>query len=443
MKAVSPPRSSVKACVIPLVALLALLAIIALVVACGEDEEERVGTPAATPTTEVTETATTAAASPVLFGPGVTDTQIVFGLHATLSGTTGAVYKVVTDSLLVYMDYVNEELGGACGREIVIKRYDDGGDYAKALEMTRKLVEEDGVLGMVGCLGPHDAAVEYLNENGVPDLMIFSFAEKLHDPEKYPWVTVSVGSWYLEGRNFATYIKEQWPGKKVGILYVNNESGRDQLQGLQDSIDPSNPLVGTESFEETAISVRSQMLKLKEAGTEVLVLTTSIPFTAQALKEAKRMDWKPELLLEYGNTDPLLFQYVSPELVEGAIAFHAFKMPEWTDDPAVAEHHRIMAEYGGPSPSIFTILMHNIGEILVETLNRTCDDLTPEGVMNAMLSFKRDWCPSLLYPGTCIDTSPTDHRVISEGIMSQVVLEDGKPVWKELGRVMDFEIEEE
>ena len=423
--------------------LLALLAVFALAVGCGEEEEaeEETVTPEATPTAAVTGTATPAV-SPVAFGPGVTDSEIILGMHLPMTGMLG-MYKMIADALQAYIKYVNEEQGGVCGRRIVIKTYDDQGDYSKALEVSRKAVEEDGVLAMVGCLGPHDAAAEYLNENGVPDLMIFSFAEKFSDPEKYPWVTVAVGSWYLEGRNFATYIKENYPGKKVGILYQNNEAGGDQLRGLQEFLDPSNPLVAAESHEETAVDVRSQMLKLKEAGTEVLVLTTSIPFTAQALKQAKRMDWKPAgLLLEYGNTDPLLFQYVLPELVEGAIAFHAFKMPEWTDDPAVAEHHRIMKEHGGPAPSIFTILMHNIGEILVETLNRTCDNLTREGVMEAHLSFDHTWCPSLLYPGTCIDTSPTDHRVISEGIMSQVVLENGKPVWKELGRVMDFEPEE-
>ncbi|MGQ9572282.1 MAG: ABC transporter substrate-binding protein [Dehalococcoidia bacterium] len=443
MKTIRLAGLSGKVWVVPLTLLLAALAVIPLIAACGEEEEEGVGTPTATPTAAATGTATPSA-SPGVHGPGVTDTQIILGMHATLSGSTGAVYKMVTDSLLSYIKYVNTEKGGVCGRELVIIRYDDGGDYSKALQVTRKLVEEDKVLAMVGCLGPHDAAVEYLNENGIPDLMIFSFAEKLSDPEEYPWVTVSVGSWYLEGRNFAIYIKEQYPGKKVGILYVNTGAGRDQLQGLQEHLDPGNLLVAAESFEETAVSVRSQMLKLKDAGAEVVVLTTSIPFTAQALKEAQRMNWKPVFLLEYGNSDPLLFNYVPAELVEGAIAFHAFKMPEWTDDPAVAEHHRIMAQYGGPAPSIFTILMHNIGEILVETLNRTCDDLSHEGVMNAMLSFEdRSWCPSLLYPGTCIDTSPTDHRVISEGIMSQVVLENGKPVWKELGRIMDFEPEEE
>jgi len=425
---------------VTLLLLLAVLALIALAVACEEEEEERAATPSATPTAAATSTATPPA-SQAAFGPGVTDTQIILGQHATLSGTTGAVYKMVTDSLQVYIRYVNEELGGACGREIVIKRYDDGSDYSKALEVTRKLVEEDEVLAIVACLGPHSAAVEYLNENGVPDLMVFGAEEKLNDPEQYPWVTPAVGSYYLEAKNFATYIKEAHPGKKVGILYSNTEAGQDQLRGLQDFLDPSNPLVGAQSYEETDVDIRSEMFKLRDAEAEVVVLTTTIPFTAQALKQADRMGWKPVFILQYGNSDPLLFQYVRPELAEGVISFHAFKMPEWTDDPAVAEHHRIMSQYGGPPPSIFTILMQVVGEILVETLNRTCDDLTREGVMNAMLSFD-DYVPDLLYPGTSITTSPTDHRVISEGPMQQVVLENGTPTWKVVGGPYKFEFEE-
>jgi ABC-type branched-subunit amino acid transport system substrate-binding protein len=350
-------------------------------------------------------------------------------------------YKMVGDAFLTYIKYVNAEKGGVCGREIVMKRENDQGDYSKALEVTRKMVEEENVLGLVGSLGPHDAAAEYLNENGVPDLMIFSFGEKFADYQKYPWITVSVGSWYLEGRNFANYIKEKFPGKKVGQLYVNNESGRDQARGLKEFLDPSNPLVAAESYEETAIDIRSQILKLKEAGTEVLIFTTSIPYTAQALKQADRIGLKPDgLLIEYGNADALLFNYVDPMLVVGAIAFQAFKMPEWTDDPAVAEHARIMAKYGGPAASTFTVLMQTMGEILVETLNRTCNDLSREGVMKAALSFQGDtWCPSLMYPGSCLSTSPTDHRVVSQGVMMQVALENGKVAWTDTGFRMDFE----
>jgi ABC-type branched-subunit amino acid transport system substrate-binding protein len=435
MKTIRSGRSLGKVWAVPLVLLLAVLAVIPLAVACGGGEEEKEGTatPGATATAAVTPKASPAA-SPGAIGPGVTDTEIILGMHAALSGLG---VKQVTDSFLAYIEYVNEERGGVCGRNIVVKREDDGNTEEGALAVTRKLVEEDHVLAIVGSLGPETAAVEYMNENHIPDLMISSFEERLADPERYPWVTVSVGSWYHEARNFANYINENLPGKKVGILYPNIEAGEDQLRGLKDHLDPGNPLVLAEPYEPTEIDLRAHATRLYNAGAEVVVLTTSIGPTGQFLKQAQRLDWHPQVLLQYENSDPMLFENVPGELLEGAISFHAYKMPNQTDDPAIAEHERIMTEYGGPAPGTFSINWQVIGEVMVETLNRTCDNLTREGVMQAALSFDH-WRSELMYPGTYVNTSPTDHRVVSQGPMQQVVLENGKPKWKLVAGPYEF-----
>jgi ABC-type branched-subunit amino acid transport system substrate-binding protein len=423
------------------VVLLAALALTVMAVACGGGEEkEGTATPGATSTAAATGAARpTAVASPGAIGPGVTDTEIILGQHTTMSGTTGAVYKMVTDAQHAYIRYVNAELGGVCGRQIVIKRYDDQGDYSKALEVTRKLVEEDQVLAIVGIIGPHDAAWEYLNEKGVPDLVAIVTSDKIAaDPKGHPWTTVMPPSLYTEAGNFALYIKDAHPGEKVGLLYPNNESGKDQLRGLQEFLDPGNPLVDAESYEETAIDIRSQVLKLKESGAEVVVLSTSIPYTVQALTHADRMGWHPAFMATYGNADALLFKYAAPKLVEGLITFHAFKMPDW-DDPAVAKHREIMEKYGGPEPSIFTILSQTMMEVVVETLNRTCDNLTYEGVMRANLSFDH-WRTELLYPGCSMSTSETDRRFLQSGPAQKVVLVDGKPKWEAQPGIYEFKL---
>jgi len=291
---------------------------------------------------------------------------------------------------------------------------------------------------MVGSLGPETAVFEYLNEKAVPNLMVIHMTDKVAgNPEGYPWTTQATSSLYMEARNFSQYLTDSYPGKTVGLLYSNTEEGHDQLRGVKEFVDPNNPVVATQPFEETAVSVRSQMLKLKESGADILILQTSIPHTVQALKECKRLDWHPKVLATYGNADPLLFLYGPPELFEGIVTFHAFKMPEWTDDPAVAEHHRIMQEYRGPAPGVFTILSQVMMEIMVETLDRTCDNLTREGVMAAALSFEH-WRSDIMFEGAYVDTSETDHRVLEQGPMQEVVLEDGEPTWKVVGGPYEF-----
>ncbi|NIT80011.1 MAG: hypothetical protein GWO44_24685, partial [Thermoplasmata archaeon] len=78
------------------------------------------------------------------------------------------------------------------------------------------------------------------------------------------------------------------------------------------------------------------------------VTTVASPgFTAQAIKQADRMGWHPQWVISYINSDEMMFKFAPPELLEGAITFQALKLAAWTDDPAVAEHYRIMSEYGG------------------------------------------------------------------------------------------------
>jgi branched-chain amino acid transport system substrate-binding protein len=430
MKVMRRIRFPGKAAIALAVLFLAALALIVLAVACEEEEEG--ATPGATPTVAAPGSPTPAA-SPGAFGPGVTDTQIILGQHNTLSGPTGAVYKVVTDAFQAYVDYVNAEEGGACGREIVIKLEDDQNTEVGALEAVRKLVEQDQVLAIVASLGNQVASAEYLTEKGVPNLLSYDVRNVIAtQPEDYPWTSQMVPSTYTVGQNMAMYIQEELPGKKVGVLYPNDQQGAEGLQGVKDGLDPSvNELVGEQSVELLKVDLRSEVARLQETGAEVMCLFTAIPQTIQAVKQTDRLGWEPDLVAHYSMADPLVFLYAPGDLLEGMITFHAFKMHDWTDDPAVARHYEIMAKYNGPKPGIFTILSQVAVEIIVETLNRTCDNLTREGIMEANLSFDH-WRSDLLYPhpDVYLSTSQTDRRFLQGGPAMWVVVEDGQPKWQ-------------
>ena len=423
------------------VVFLAAVALIPLAGAC-EDEEEEGATPEGTPTAAVTGSPAPAA-SPGAFGPGVTDTQIILGQHNTLSGTTGAVYKMVTDAFQAYLDYVNEEQGGACGREIVIKREDDKGTEIGALEAAHKLVEQEDVLAIVASLGNQVASSEYLTEKGVPNLLTYDVRNTVAtEPEKYPLTTQMVPSYYTVGQNMAQYIIEELPGKKVGVLYSNDQVGSEGLQGVKDGLEGSiSEVVGEQSVELLKVDLRAEVSRLQETGAEVMCMFTTIPQTVQAVKMADKLGWEPDLVAHYANADPIVFLYAPGDLLEGMVTFHAFKMHTSTDDPAVAEHHEIMQMYGGPKPGIFTILSQVAVEIVVDTLNRTCDNLTREGILEANLSFDK-WTAGLLYPEMTISTSQTDRRFLQGGPAMQVVVKDGEPEW-ELYREEPFMFYEE
>ena len=404
--------------------------LVALTVAC-EDEEEATPTPVGTPTAAAT--GTPAATADV---PGITDTEILLAADVPLSGALAAVYATIPQATEAYFNYINDTQGGVCGRKIVYKVEDNLDDPARAMEVVRKLVEEDEVFAMVGSLGdaPHPATWDYLNENGVPDILVSVGSHMFGaDPEGHPWTVQMIGSNRLEGLAFGQYISQNLPGKKVAVLYPNLAMGTDCLQGVKDGLDPDkNEIVSEQSFEITAVSISSQVNSMKNSGAEVVVSNGTPGFTSQAIKQADRLGWHPQWFLSYVSADQMMFQFVSPELLEGTISFQGVKLATWTDDPAVAEHHRLMKKYGGPTPTNFTVYAQTVGEVTVEALSRTCDNLTREGLMDAVESLE-EWHSDLFLDEVNISLSDTDHRALEDGVMLRATVEDGKGKWEFFG----------
>jgi branched-chain amino acid transport system substrate-binding protein len=229
----------------------------------------------------------------------------------------------------------------------------------------------------------------------------------------------------MEGMFFGQYISESLAGKKMAFLYENSDYGLDGVAGVKEGLDPNkNEILAELPYEANAIDIRSEVTNLKNTGAEVAVLYSTPGFTGQAIKAADRLGWKPQFLASYVNSDDILFQFVSPKLLEGMITFQALKLAAWRDDPAVAKHYEIMSKYGGPAPSNFTIYAQSLGELAVEMLSRACDDLTRPGLMDAIESIK-GWKSDLLVEGIEVTISDTDHTALDAGRMLRIVLDEG------------------
>jgi ABC-type branched-subunit amino acid transport system substrate-binding protein len=341
-----------------------------------------------------------------------------------------------------YFKYVNETQGGVCGRKIVYKVEDNGSDPAKALEAARKLVEQDKVFAMVGSVDdlPHQGNWDYLNEKGVPDLLVSAGGNRFGtDPEGHPWTVQMIPSYTIEGSFFGQYISENLPGKKVAVLYENSDQGIDELAGLKLGLDPAkNEVVSEQIYQINDISITSQMANLQSSGAEVVMLGSTPGFTAAAIREADRRGWHPAWFMSYVNADDMLFSFVSPELLEGAISFQAFKLADWADDPAVTRHYDLMRDYDGPAPANFTLYGQLLAEVAVEILSRSCDNLTREGLMDAVASIK-DFHSDLLLDGVDISFSDTDRIALQNGQMLRITVQDGKGKFEYFGPLFEFE----
>jgi branched-chain amino acid transport system substrate-binding protein len=226
---------------------------------------------------------------------GVTATEIKIGNTNPYSGPASA-YGTIGKSIGAYFKKVNDE-GGVNGRKINYITYDDQYSPPKTVEMVRKLVEQDQVAALFQTLGtpPNSAIHKYMNEKKVPHLFVATGATKWNDPKNFPWTMGYQPNYQTEGRIYAAYVLKNVPDPKVGILYQNDDYGKDYLRGFEDGLgDAAKKLiVMKQSYEVTDPTIDSQIVNLKNSGANVFFNITIPKFAVQAIKKSHDIGWKP------------------------------------------------------------------------------------------------------------------------------------------------------
>jgi branched-chain amino acid transport system substrate-binding protein len=358
------------------------------------------------------------------YGPGVTDTEIKLGNTSPYSGPLANASPIPL-SMQAWFKKINAE-GGVNGRKITWISYDDVYSPPKTVEMTRKLVESDGVLCIVGSIGtPTNSAVwHYLNEQKVPQLFPGTGASKWNDPTGHPWTMGFFVSYQAEGRIYAAYILKNKPNAKIGVLYQNDDFGKDYLKGVIDGLGAKGAslITAKASYESTDATVDSQIIELQSAGCDTLI-TIAIPkFGAQAIKKVADIGWKPlHILNGIASTVGATLKPAGLENAKGIISDNSFKDPtdpEWKTDAGYKAWLAFMDQYypDGDKTDNQTVYGYSIAQTMVQVLKQCGNDLTRENVMKQAASQHGFSLPMLL-PGIEINTSPSNFQMIRQAQM--------------------------
>src|SRR3979411_268159 len=186
------------------------------------------------------------------YDPGATDTEIKVGNIMPYSGPASA-YATIGKAEDAYFKKINAE-GGINGRKISFISYDDGYVPSKTVEQARKLVENDEVLLIFNSLGtPGNTAIQkYMNAKKVPQLFVSTGAAKWNDPKNFPWTMGWQPNYQTEAQIYAAYILKNHPGKTIGVMYQNDDFGKDYVIGLREGLgDQARKLIAVEASYET------------------------------------------------------------------------------------------------------------------------------------------------------------------------------------------------
>ena len=352
---------------------------------------------------------------------GATDTEIKIGNTNPYSGPASA-YGLIGKTIDAYFKKVNAE-GGINGRKVNFITYDDGYSPPKAVEQVRKLVESDEVLLVFQPLGtPSNTAIQkYMNSKKVPQLFVATGATKWGDPKGNPWTMGWQPTYQAEGQIYAKYIMKNHPNAKIGILFQNDDYGKDYVKGLKDGLgDKAKTMIVSElPYEPADPTVDSQIVSLKGSGADVFFNVTTPKFAAQAIKKAAEIGWKPvHLLNNVSNSVGSVLKPAGLEASKDVLSTGYLKDPTdptWNDDAGKKEWLAFMEKYfpDGDKTSSFTVYGYTVAQTLHQTLKQAGDDLTRANVMKQAASLKGLKLPMLL-PGIEINTSPTDFYPIEQ-----------------------------
>ena len=354
------------------------------------------------------------------YDTGVTDAEIKIGNIIPYSGPASA-YGTIGKTMSAYFRMINDQ-GGVNGRKINFITYDDAYSPPKTVEQARKLVESDEVFLIFASLGtaPNAAIQKYMNNKKVPQLFVATGASRWGDPEHFPWTIGWQPNYRAEARVYATYILQHYPNARIGVLYQNDDFGKDYVLGLRDVLrDRYDKMVVSEiSYEIAMPTVDSLVVAIKSANPDIFVNIATPKFAAQAIKKLAELDWHPVHIMT--NVSASVGAVLKPAGLEYSkgILSAGYQMdvtdPQWDSSPGMKRFRAFLDKYYPEADRLESqpLTGYNLSTALVYVLTQCGDNLTRENVMKvvANLDFEID----TYIPGIHIRTTPTDFYPIEQ-----------------------------
>ncbi|MGI4813893.1 MAG: ABC transporter substrate-binding protein [Janthinobacterium lividum] len=373
------------------------------------------------------------------YGPGVTDTEIKIGQTMPYSGAMSAP-SAEGRIEAAYYKMINDK-GGVNGRKINLISLDDGYSPPKTVEATRRLVESEKVLAIVSTLGtpPNLSIAKYLNAKKVPHILILSGLGKWDNDPSIPWSMNILPSYETETKIFVKYILANKPDAKIGILYQNDDVGKEQIAGLHAALgDRYDKVVVKEAgYDITDTSIDSQVVSLQASGANVFLNGANGKFPALAFRKAFDIGWKPlSFLFSASNSLKNSIEPAGEGHALGVITTLWMKPPgdpQWANDQATKDYLAFMQKnVPNVNPNdTYATLGYTTAQAAVLLLQRCGDNLTRENLMKQATTLS-GVSLSMMLPGVTLNNTPTSRDPVKQ---FQLAKYDGKG-WALFGPVV-------
>ena len=322
---------------------------------------------------------------------GVTSSTIKLGITLPMTGSASFGYNQLPGAMKAYFEYVNAN-GGVNGRKISLVVKNDAYLPKQAIQNTQDLIGKDKVLAVIGALGTANnkavASAVNLGRRGIPSLFVNTGFSGFTNRKTYPTSSTILPSYIMEAKLMGKYVNETYPGKKVCLLYQDDDFGDDALVGF--GKDYGN-LVFTETVAYPSLSQgvagvpESWITKFKGKGCEVQVVFGVASATLYTILAAAKAQYAPKWILgsvgaDIGSINPATVPYII-----GATSMSF--MPSVVDpkDEYVELFKDINTQYNkGAKFTSWALIGMNTAFIAVQALQSAGKNLTRKSLLAAI-----------------------------------------------------------
>jgi branched-chain amino acid transport system substrate-binding protein len=353
--------------------------------------------------------------SPASADPGVSADKIVFGQAAALEGPAAALGQDMRTGIMAAFAEANNA-GGVNGRKLELISKDDGYEPNKSIEVTKKLLEEDKVFGLIGPVGtPTSSATQPIAaEMGVPFIGPFTGAEFLRNPFKPNVVNVRA-SYFQETEAMVERLVKDRNASRIAMFYQDDAYGRAGLAGVQKALEKRNmKLVAEGTYERNTVAVKGALLDIRKGNPEAVIMVGAYKPCAEFIKLARQVKMDAQFInISFVGSNALAKELGAAG--SGVIVTQVVPLPEDASIPVVASYQAALkAQDANAKPGFSTLEGYLVGKLAIEALKKVSGEPTRKAFLEAALGNSFD------LGGVKLTYSATDNQGSDDVFLTQI-----------------------
>jgi len=236
---------------------------------------------------------------------GAADT-VKIGLLAPLTGFAAADGLSVLNSVQLAVERVNQD-GGLLGRQVELVYYDDRADGKEAVALSRKLIQQDRVAGVVGgsYSTPSRAVAPIFEDEEIPFVAAYAVHPDVTTSGKYCFRNGFLGM--VEGKSAGYVSVELLKAKKIALLTSDNDFGRTLAEGFKAYLGDQGKdaqIVFEQTYPFKEKDFKPYLSKVKEANPDILFASGYYFQTGPIVQQARELGLDIQILGEEGADSP-------------------------------------------------------------------------------------------------------------------------------------------